>query len=214
MSMYSSGFASKALIIVIILPLNSQHTWGETNVLKWAESKGLDWYSKGVPINAVVHGHVGTFEWVHTTGRANTVELLIDLPKIASKQGDIAMLICMQELNLLGNGEYWWHSAATGGQIDVLDWLCDNGYVFTDDLPLTGACSGFQIEVFAWASQRGIDWKNELTCNWAACYGNLPCLKWLRENGCPWGAGVISSAHRCGYDHIAEWAITNGCPTE
>lgn len=81
---------------------------------------------------------------------------------LASQQGDIIMLSCTKKLNVLNNGEILWHSAAKDGQIDVLDWLCDNGYEFTDDLPMTSGCSGFQKEVFSWASQRGIDWKKEL----------------------------------------------------
>lgn len=188
--------------------------WGETSVLKWAESKGLNWYSKGVLVNAVENGHVGTFEWAHeTSGRANHAVLLVGRQTIASGQGDIAMLSCMKKHNLLGDGKYLWHYAARSGHIEVLDWLGDNGFEFTDDLPLSGACCGFQEEVFSWASQRGINWKNEATCALAALYGNLPCLQWLRENDCPWDGRVIRTAQRRGHDDIVQGAINNGCPT-
>lgn len=102
-----------------------------------------------VLVNAVIYyGHIGTFEWVYMSGRANRVPERARM--LASQQGDITMLSCTKKLNVLDNGEILWHSAAKDGQIDVLDWLCDNGYEFTDDLPMTSGCSGFQKEVFSW----------------------------------------------------------------
>jgi hypothetical protein len=68
---------------------------------------------------------------------------------LASQHGDVAMLSCTKKLNVLDNGEILWHSAAKDGQIDVLDWLCDNGNEFTDDLPMTSGCS-------LWLSERGL----------------------------------------------------------
>ena len=39
-------------------------------------------------------------------------------------------------------------------------------------------------------------------------------LQWLRENECPWDADVIIDAEDGGHNHVLEWAIANGCPTD
>jgi hypothetical protein len=63
-----------------------------------------------VLVNAVIYVHIGTFELVYMTGRANRVPERARM--LASQHGDVAMLSCTKKHNVLDNGEILWHSAA------------------------------------------------------------------------------------------------------
>lgn len=45
----------------------------------------------------------------------------------------------------------------------------------------------------------------------AAQAGHLDLLQWCRLNGCPWTGEVVLRALEAGFEHVAEWAIANGC---
>jgi hypothetical protein len=102
--------------------------------------------------------------------------------------------------------------AASNGQLQVLDWLWNNG--FDHDMI---KCTAVRI-----AAKRGFmtkdggyvftDHRNRHICLIAAIHGNLPALQCLRQNGCPWDVGVITTARAGGHEDVAAWAIANGCP--
>jgi hypothetical protein len=73
------------------------------------------------------------------------------------------------------------------------------------------AASGGQIDALEWAQDQGMHGDAE-SCMWAACYNHLHVLQWLQEDGATWDSHVISYAEECGYDYVVEWAKENGCP--
>ena len=45
--------------------------------------------------------------------------------------------------------------------------------------------SGGHLDILKWLRENGCPW-NGYTCAYAAMNGHLEVLKWARENGCPW----------------------------
>jgi hypothetical protein len=72
------------------------------------------------------------------------------------------------------------------------------------------AASGGQIDALEWACDQGMHGDAEL-CMWAAFNGHLHVLQWLQEDGATWDSHVISCAEERGYDYVVEWARENGC---
>jgi hypothetical protein len=73
------------------------------------------------------------------------------------------------------------------------------------------AASGGQIEALEWAWDQGMHGGAE-SCMFAAQYGHLHVLQWLREDGATWDSRVIFCADEHGYNYVIEWARENGCP--
>jgi hypothetical protein len=73
------------------------------------------------------------------------------------------------------------------------------------------AASGGEIDAVEWAWDQGIHGDAE-SCMWAAFKGHLYVLQWLQEDGTTWDSHVIPCAEECGYDNVVEWAKENGCP--
>jgi hypothetical protein len=70
------------------------------------------------------------------------------------------------------------------------------------------------MTVLEWLKQRCHAMDAE-ACICAALSGRLSVLQWLRSQDppCAWNARVVQTAKACGYAHIADWAISNGCPS-
>ena len=64
------------------------------------------------------------------------------------------------------------------------------------------AASGGQIDALEWARDRGMHGGAE-SCMLAACKGHLHVLQWLREDGATWDSHVISCAEEHGYDYVS-----------
>jgi hypothetical protein len=73
------------------------------------------------------------------------------------------------------------------------------------------AASGGQIDALEWAWDQDIHGDTEM-CMWAALEGHLHVLQWLQEDGATWDSCVISCAEEHGYDYVVEWARDYGCP--
>jgi hypothetical protein len=52
---------------------------------------------------------------------------------------------------------------------------------------------GGQLEVLEWLRENGCPW-NESTCAYAAWDGHLELLQWARANGCPWNGSTCAYA--------------------
>ena len=113
------------------------------------------------------------------------------------------------------NGNYYFNvmpcvEAAKGGQLEVLQWLHQNGSPSNVHTCRAAAEDG-HFEILKWLHQNGCPW-DEQTCDAAARSGRFDILIWLRENGCPWDEGTCSDAARNGHLDILQWAYENGCP--
>jgi hypothetical protein len=86
--------------------------------------------------------------------------------------------------------------AASGGYLETLKWLHENGCSPGCSLGSIESCS---IE--------------KPVCVSAAEGGHLECLKWARQNGCPWDRRTRISATMRDHEHVVKWARENGCPS-
>jgi hypothetical protein len=88
---------------------------------------------------------------------------------------------------------------------------CSDLKEFLNGSIINCAASGGQIDALEWARDRGMHGGAE-SCMLAAQYGHLHVLQWLREDGATWDSRVITCAEEHGYDYVIEWARENGCP--
>ena len=101
--------------------------------------------------------------------------------------------------------------AASGGHLDVLMWLRDNGYPWHTVRTCNAAARGGNLEMLKYLAKNGRTW-NPKTCSQAAAGGHLEMVKYLHENQCPWNGGTCSFASRGGYLEVLKYAHENGCP--
>ena len=102
-------------------------------------------------------------------------------------------------------------AAATGGHLEVLQWLRGNGRCPWNIRMCSAAAQGGHLEVLQWLRANGCPW-DATTCYCAARGGHLEVLQWLRANGCPWGRFTCSYAAYYGHLAVLQWARANGCP--
>ena len=100
--------------------------------------------------------------------------------------------------------------AASGGQLEVLQWLRSNDYPW-DAMTCVAAASGGHFKVLRWARANGCLW-DEFTCAYAAKHGHFEMLQWARANGCPWDVGTCEWAAMGGQLEVLQWARATGCP--
>ena len=81
--------------------------------------------------------------------------------------------------------------AAKLGQLEVLKWLRENDFPWSERKSDEAACNG-HLEVLQWARENGCPW-DENTCWAAASGGQLEVLQWARANGCPWDEDTCDS---------------------
>ncbi len=126
---------------------------GNLEILKWAKGKGFEFYSRHI-VYAIKNGHLEVLKWM-----ANNYDV----------KEFIGNRLC----------DY----SAFYGQLDMLIWGHENGYLW-----------------------------DEGTCSNAASNGHLSCLKYLRENNCEWDNKVYLHATKYKHTELLNWAIENGCP--
>jgi hypothetical protein len=100
--------------------------------------------------------------------------------------------------------------AATEGQLEVLKWLRENDFPWSERT-CNVAAQGGHLEVLQWAHANGCPWDWE-TCRMAALRDHLEILQWARANDCPWDATTCSGAAEGGHLKVLQWAHANGCP--
>lgn len=180
---------------------------GHLEVLKWARKKGCPWDATVCGF-AARGGHLEVLKWAHDNGcpwdewtcSAAAQHGHLDVLKWARKNG------CPWSKETL----IW---AAMAGKREVVEWA------FYNECPLsrqaiTVAAQGGHLGVLAWLwDNAGPEPpSNTMLCALTAQSGQLECLKWLCANNCPWDESTVTFAKIEGHDHIAEWALGNGCP--
>eukprot|EP00891_Asterochloris_glomerata_P004079 jgi/Astpho2/4079/fgenesh1_pm.00063_%23_32_t len=122
------------------------------------------------------------------------------------------------------------YAAATGGHLEVLQWLLEQGWDwhgdFDEDISEAVARKG-HLAVLRCLQHHGCAW-DWRTCKAAATgghlavlqyahqngWGHLAVLQYARQNGCGWGPGVCLAAGRHGNLSILKWLRQHGCPWE
>jgi hypothetical protein len=94
--------------------------------------------------------------------------------------------------------------------LECLKYSYKNGYSLNEET-FSHAASGGHIDVLNWLQAKKCMWNKE-TCNHAAKKGHLECLKYLHENGCPWDELTCRDSARNGHLECLKYARDNGCP--
>ena len=95
-------------------------------------------------------------------------------------------------------------AAATGGHLEVLQWLRGNGRCPWNIRMCSAAAQGGHLEVLQWLHANGCPWDTE-TCSGAARGGHLEVLLWARANGCPWDLNTCQEAATGGHFEVLQW---------
>jgi hypothetical protein len=118
--------------------------------------------------------------------------ILHQYPKIykrLGKKGDLTLIDKLLKLNRDNyagkNSDFVMMAAAKSGNLRVLEWMYQNGYVI-DDLSVTHAAKGNQIETLKWLDER-TKIRSSLAMTHAAKNGHIDVLKYLISAGYPIG---------------------------
>ena len=88
--------------------------------------------------------------------------------------------------------------AAQGGNLELVQWLCDEGCPW-DHWTCCGAAGSGNLEVLQWLRAEGCPW-DYVTCVEAVKRSHVDILRWARENGCPWHPATRNwAARKLGY---------------
>jgi hypothetical protein len=104
------------------------------------------------------------------------------------------------------------HRAASYGHLHVIQWAAANNGILDSDL-CSSAATGGHLHIIQWLRQEEVPWTKNV-CEQAAMGGHLHVLKWARENGCPWDKNTTSYAVGAGHLHTLTWAVENWCPID
>jgi hypothetical protein len=107
----------------------------------------------------------------------------------------------------MGMGPMVCSQAASGGHLEVVQWLHSRGCGW-DSCTSTNAARGGHLPLLQWAHAHGCP-LDEGCCTAAAVGGQFEMLRWLRAEGCPWhAADVALAAQRHGHTSIYEWVMS------
>jgi len=133
------------------------------------------------------------------------------LPREAAKKGQLEVLQWLRENGCPRDlGTCW--CAAQGGHLEVLQWARAKSCPWDEDT-CNWAAKGGHLEILQWARANGCPW-NQTTCWTAAMHGHLEVLRCARANDCPWGSLTCIDAKKLGHIELLNWAIANGCPQQ
>ena len=173
---------------------------GQVEVLEWALARGYSWPSDAC-VTAADEGHFGVLELARKTGpwRGPNDRGLPDGEMVMrglARHGQVALLKQYIEAGCEVSG-FVWKSAASAGQLDVLDYLIE----VQDE---KGQQGNFQNHNFAFMKST---WRREVARGGAEG-GHVSVLQWLHAQlqdaeGAVWGAA-------CGGQlHVLEWLEKN-----
>lgn len=224
-----SNYESKKLIV------GRAALGGHLVALKWLLGKGFPW-GENVTESAAEGGNLEVLKWLRDNG-CPTDELAFDtavrydhlnilkylhennfkgLDKTpyyyAAARGNLEMLKWLKaNTEYYFNGESVSHSAAKGGHIHILEWLCEIKEM--NCTPFYNICNfaaeGGQVEVLKWLHKKGYS-LTKGTFATAAENGQLEVLIWLREQSCPFDERAKRNAESRGHTRVLDWLAANG----
>ena len=133
---------------------------GKLEAMIWARLHGCPW-SKWVPINAAVGGHVDIIQWARAHGAS--WRWFRSVNSYAAQHGKLEAVKQLRSLGFPVNSKVC-ACAAFGGHLHILQWL-RSGH---DPCP----------------------WDEE-TCKCAAHQGHHHVVKWAIDNGCPHDPNIV-----------------------
>lgn len=189
--------------------LGSAAEGGHLDVIRWLRSKGCPW-NELTSNKAAAAGSLESLEFLRRHGCP-----FGQASFSAASTGQIKVLEWLRRQGLLRVEPMTCAAAATGGELECLEYLKSASFPFDRNATLMAVRNG-QLNSLEWLLSNG---KLELDvhmCDEAAASGNLNTLKWLRKAGCPGDSGcwavasdyLDSSQHR----EIMAYCRANGCP--
>ena len=174
---------------------------GQVEVLEWALARGYSWPSDAC-VTAADEGHFDVLELARKTGgpwRGPNDRGLPDGEMVMrglAQHGQVALLKQYIEAGCEVSG-FVWESAASAGQLDVLDYLIE----IQEE---KGQQGNFQNHNFAFMKST---WRSEVARG-GAQGGHVSVLKWLHEGGQA-TVGAVWGAACGGQLHILQWLEKN-----
>lgn len=113
-------------------------------------------------------------------------------------------------------------SAASGGQLNMLKWLCNNYNNNNNHLTIPMLCicaaSGGHAHILQWLQDcnypngdKSKEWKENIYTQ-AGANNHLNVLKWAYKNNIPYNSSFCERAATHGYFKVLKWAYDNGIP--
>ena len=133
-------------------------------------------------------------------------------PKAASsKRYDLLEILVADNVGNARSNELICSEIAKNGDVVKLKYFNRRGCPFSEDIAMKAIQSG-NLNVLKHVLKRGASYGKK-TCAAAAEYGELSMLIMLKEQfSCEWNEKTIITALTKGHDHVAVWALLNGCP--
>lgn len=172
---------------------------GHLHILKWLhETKRLA--GIGICSYATRNGHLDVIQWAanHCRGVGD-----YDMQYVAAKYGHLHVLKWIKDHGIIINVYECLREAVRYGHYETFLWLIAmNNYV---DLQIFhSAAKGGNIDILKCLHNLGCEC-NKWTAAFAAYGGHLSALQWLIENGCLWDDFVEIYARQKGHDEILKW---------
>lgn len=151
---------------------------GDLNIIRCLHQmkKSISSHNRNLFMFAARGGHLNLIKWGMNAGyKFNKASYIND----AVASGNLQLVKWFRNQNTSWNDRNNSY-AVQSGNIELLQYLLDNGCVFR-----SGAYKETALEIFKWLHQSNVPW-NEGACTNAATKGNFDALIYARTNGCAW----------------------------
>jgi hypothetical protein len=135
---------------------------------------------------------------------------LYDLSRYAASSGSINMLQWLKAEGFQFDS-FTSHGAAAAGQLLALQHLRSDGCEWDSARILCSAASGGNIDVVEWLRQQQDIEISADVMGWAAAAGQTAMCQLLRSIGCYWDADACSAAAANGHCATLRWLRESGC---
>jgi hypothetical protein len=152
-------------------------------------------------------------------GHANPLRVFrnTNFQRWCARRGHIALLKCIEPH--IEKCSDLCDAAACGGKLHVLTWLADVGCPIGYP-PFASAASSGNVQVLEWLRDSRLASHGDFelivedisVCVAAAKFGHLPAIQWLGRHGFRWDARTCYAAAEYGHLHVLQWLAENGCP--
>ena len=203
---------------------------GNLKVLQWLQSKGAPLHlsvlyaaaksgSRELVEWIMEHGYISDSRACMRAAEAGHFELAkflyvepakMPLAKEAAVKGNIEILEWLYEEGPFLDIQAIGIKAIQSGQLDVLKWLRAKGWTLFGYETKEAADSG-RIDVMQWVLENGGKLE-EQTMTIAALKGHFGLVQWLRANGCPWDETTTTETAYHGKFEMFKWLFENSCP--
>jgi hypothetical protein len=184
-------------------------TCGDLDKLQWlclVRKAAMCFESSAI---AARHGHTSILKWLYE----------IKFPIDAETCCEAAYRGCLNVLQLLHAEGHEWHErtgllAATGGHLEVVQWLSEHGCAYDVNNMIAQAAHFGHIHILDWLlTQDGAQLTVDVMLA-AAAGGQLLMCQHLRSIKCAWDASVCSAAAHNGHLNVLQYLHEYGCPLD